>query len=160
MKILEAFSYASQLHAGHVDLAGRPYIDHLSRVCRAVQERGGSIYQQIASLFHDALEDGKATVDELLAAGVPRLAVDLVLILTRRHNETYAQYILRVSASPDAALIKQADIEDNLQPERLGLLDAAKRDGLKKRYSKALEALACADGLSTSLQQAPSDVLC
>lgn len=158
MKILEAFSYASQLHAGDVDLAGRPYIDHLSRVCRAVQEQGGTVHQQVASLFHDAIENGKATVEELLAAGVPTLAVDLVLIMTRRHNETYAQYIERVSASPDASLIKRADIKDNLDPDRLALLDEERQVGLKKRYSKALARLNME--LRSAEQEAPSDLVC
>lgn len=137
MKILEAFAKASQLHAGQLDLGGRPYIDHLSRVCRTVQERGGSLHQQIAALFHDSIEDGRATVEALLEAGVPRQAIDLVLVLTRRHAETYSQYIERVCDVPDAALIKLADVEDNLAEDRLRLLTPEQRIGLETRYTRA-----------------------
>lgn len=72
MAALEAYDLAAQLHTGHVDKVGRPYIEHLTRVFLRVQAAGGVLSQQIAALLHYALEYGHATADELVRiAGVP-----------------------------------------------------------------------------------------
>jgi len=47
MKILHAYQLAASLHAGQADKAGRPYIEHLSRVFLRVLEAGGDRDQQI-----------------------------------------------------------------------------------------------------------------
>ena len=41
MEALEAYQLAAQLHTGQVDKAGRPYIEHLTRVFLRVQASGG-----------------------------------------------------------------------------------------------------------------------
>ena len=53
MDILRAYKIACQLHAGQTDKAGRPYIEHLTRVLLRVQMDGGDRFQQIAALLHD-----------------------------------------------------------------------------------------------------------
>ena len=137
MKILEAFKLAATLTAGQVDKAGRPYIEHLTRVFLRVCEAGGDRIQQIAALLHDAIEDGRASTDDLLKAGVPREAVRLVLILTKETGQTYASYVLGVKAHEPAILVKLCDLADNSDPERLALLDAATADRLRTKYDQA-----------------------
>lgn len=137
MKILDAFRLVSTLNAGQVDKAGRPYIEHQTRVFLRVLEGGGDRIQQLAALFHDTIEDGKATADELLAAGVPREAVALVLILTKDKGQTYTGYVLGVKAHEKAVLVKLCDLADNSDPERLALLDAATADRLRTKYDQA-----------------------
>lgn len=137
MKILEAFKLAATLTAGQVDKAGRPYIEHLTRVFLRVCEAGGDRIQQIAALLHDAIEDGRTSADDLLKAGVPREAVGLVLILTKETGQTYASYVLGIKAHEQAILVKLCDLADNSDPERLALLDAATADRLRTKYDKA-----------------------
>ncbi len=84
MQSFEAYRLASRLHAGQVDKAGRPYIEHLARVFVRVQALGGDSIQQIAALLHDAIEDGRATAEQLKWAGVPTAAVDLVVVLSKK----------------------------------------------------------------------------
>lgn len=63
MDLIEVYQLACRLHTGQVDKSGRPYIEHLSRVFLRVQAAGGDLTQQIASLLHDAIEDGKASAE-------------------------------------------------------------------------------------------------
>lgn len=165
MKILDAYKIAAQLHARDVDKAGRPIIEHLSRVFLFVLEAGGERIHQIGALFHEAIEDGRATIETLLAAGLPSESVDLVLVLSRRAGEDYVAYIRRVMDHPDAVLIKVGDVDDNVDPQRLALLPVQQAESLRKRYERALAMLAttprgqlavarCSESAQASLRRA------
>ena len=137
--ILFAYQLAARLHDGQTDKAGRPYIEHLTRVFLRVQAAGGDTGQQIAALLHDCIEDGHATANDLVrAAGVPRDAVDLVVALTRHHGQDYMQYLAGVKNLPRAALVKLADLEDNSDRSRLELLPAKDAQRLRKKYAEAV----------------------
>lgn len=139
MQVLEAYQLAARLHDGQVDKAGRPYIEHLTRVLLRVQAAGGDTIQQIAALLHDCIEDGHATADELVRiAGVPKEALELVTVLTRRVDQAYADYLVAAKASPRAALVKLADLEDNADPTRLDLLPEPDGRRLRKKYAQAV----------------------
>ncbi len=139
MEALEAYQLAAQLHTGQVDKAGRPYIEHLTRVFLRVQAAGGVLIQQIAALLHDVIEDGHATADDLVRiAGVPVEAVEIVVTLSRRADQPYLDYLATVKASPRAALVKLADLEDNGDPARLGLLPEEEGLRLRKKYAQAV----------------------
>lgn len=142
MKILDAYKLAAGLHAGQTDKAGRPYIEHLSRVLIRVCELGGDRIQQIAALLHDAIEDDKATAAQLLEEGVPQAAVDLVLVLTKPQGQPYAEYVAGVLSHPKAVLVKRCDLDDNFDPQRLAMLDADMAERLGRKYSRAVELLA------------------
>ena len=144
MKLLDAYKLAATLHAGQVDKGGRPYIEHLSRVFIRVLEQGGERDQQIAALLHDAIEDGHTTKDSLLELGVPRTAVELIAVLTRREGQSYSDYIRGVLARDRAALVKRCDLADNLDEERLNVLAPQVSQRLKAKYGGALSIL---DGL-------------
>lgn len=134
MTLLDAYKLAATLHGGQTDKAGRPYIEHLSRVFVSVMERGGSRDQKIAALLHDAIEDGCATAASLVEAQVPATVVRLVTVLTRLPNEDYRAYLGRVVQAPDAILVKQCDVEDNLDEERLKALPLATAERLREKY--------------------------
>lgn len=139
MEILEAYQLASRLHTGQLDKAGRPYIEHLSRVFLRVMHAGGDRDQQIAALLHDAIEDDRASESELLVAGVPPGAVLIVLILTRQVGQNYMLYLAGVKADPRAVLVKMADLDDNMDPDRLCELEKSVAERLSKKYQRAVE---------------------
>ncbi|WP_066709713.1 HD domain-containing protein [Curvibacter delicatus] len=141
MDLLSAYQLASELHAGQVDKAGRPYIEHLTRVCLRVMTAGGDLIQQIASLLHDALEDKKTTVGGLRLAGVPEPAIALIVVLSRGDGQSYADYIQGIKVEPRAVLIKKEDLADNSDPLRLALLPADVAKSLVLRYSRAIQNL-------------------
>ena len=141
MDILRAYKIACQLHAGQTDKAGRPYIEHLTRVMLRVQMDGGDRFQQIAALLHDSIEDEKTTADELLALGVPSEAVVLVQALTKREEQSYEDYLRGLIGRYRVVTVKVADLDDNSDPERLELLPERQRMRLQAKYAQAWDIL-------------------
>ena len=141
MDILRAYKIACQLHAGQTDKAGRPYIEHLTRVLLRVQMDGGDRFQQIAALLHDSIEDEKTTADELLALGVPSEAVVLVQALTKREEQSYEDYLRGLVGRYRVLTVKMADLDDNSDPERLELLPERQRMRLQAKYAQAWDIL-------------------
>lgn len=141
MDILRAYKIACQLHAGQTDKAGRPYIEHLTRVMLRVQMDGGDRFQQIAALLHDSIEDEKTTADELRALGVPSEAVVLVQALTKREEQSYEDYLRGLIGRYRVVTVKMADLDDNSDPERLELLPERQRMRLQAKYAQAWDIL-------------------
>ena len=144
MKCKEAIAYATKLHAGQVDKAGRPYIEHPLRVV-GLLPGDATEDEKIAAVLHDVIEDCGVTAGELIDAGVPTASVRIVEALTRRSGEPYEAFIDRIAAAGDSEVkVKVADIEDNRSPERLAMLDAATAQRLVEKYAKARATLQAA----------------
>ena len=129
---------AEQHHAGQVDKAGEPYLGHVLRVADRVAAHGPVAVA--AALLHDVIEDTAAGTDDLAAAGIPDAVIEVVLLLTKTEGPLDAYYA-RIRAHPVAVVVKLADVADNSDPARLGLLDAATRERLERKYAKAVAAL-------------------
>lgn len=138
MTLDEVIALASSLHGGQVDKSGRPYLGHLERVAETVRHSGGNWVQEMAAWLHDSIEDTDATMDTLLAQGVPALVVSVVLALTHPKNESNAVYWERVANSPLARLVKYADIYDNLDPRRMCYLPQEAQVRLRRKYANAI----------------------
>jgi (p)ppGpp synthase/HD superfamily hydrolase len=128
---------ATRAHRGQSDKAGAPYIGHPLRVARRVADRGGAVEHQAAALLHDVLEDTTVTVDELRREGLPEPVIRAVIALTKHDGESYEQAVQRAAADPIARVVKRCDVEDNADPDRLALLDAATRQRLEAKYTAA-----------------------
>jgi (p)ppGpp synthase/HD superfamily hydrolase len=135
--IKKAEDLARLLHAGQKDKAGKPYIGHIERVSKYVKALGGNERQIIAAILHDTVEDAGATLDSLREAGFSEKVVSIVDALTRREEESYNEYLTRLVKNPYAILIKQADIQDNLDPQRLAKLPIDTQNRLKEKYAGA-----------------------
>ena len=131
----EALAFAAEKHHGQVDKGGNPYIDHCVSVSGMVPKR-----LEIPALLHDVLEDTATTYVELRAVSGTWCA-DLVRVLTRLEEETYMQYIKRVSQNPEATIIKLADLRNNMDLTRIPVLSKRDFDHLK-RYHRAYSYLA------------------
>jgi guanosine-3',5'-bis(diphosphate) 3'-pyrophosphohydrolase len=128
----KAISLAVEHHSSQIDKAGLPYILHPMRVmlgCKTDEER------QIA-IMHDLVEDTSVTLEFLVQEGFSQTVVDGVDCLTRRHGETYAEFINRCCENKIAIDIKLLDIADNMDATRLDALSETELDRLK-RYHKA-----------------------
>lgn len=122
---------AEAAHAGQLDNAGQPYIEHPRRVAARVPDRLKPV-----ALLHDVVEDTHVTFDDLRRT-FPDWIVAAVEALTHRSGETRAAYYARVAANPDAVVVKLADIDDNTDPDRLAALDEPTRTRLVARYAFA-----------------------
>lgn len=129
---------AEKAHAGQVDKAGCPYIEHVARVADRVE---GGVEKAVAWL-HDVLEDTILEAPDLRYKGMPEEVVQAVLALTHRPHEPRDVYYLRVKADRYALAVKLADIADNSDPARLAQLNDTTRERLTAKYAKARAELA------------------
>ena len=123
-----AIKIAVEAHTGQVDKAGQPYILHPLRCMMAVQ----TDVQRIAAIMHDVVEDSEWTLEALADAGFSPEVIDVVDRVSRRHEESYEEFIARVAESKDATVVKIADLEDNLNITRLATVTDKDRARLDK----------------------------
>ncbi len=122
-----------------IDRGGQPYILHCLEVMRKTE---GDDDVKCAAVLHDILEDTNDsssinyTVKLLLELGFSMKTVRLVDTLSKRPDETYDQFIKRISLDKEASRIKLSDIEHNSKITRLKGLTKKDFDRMEK-YHKA-----------------------
>jgi (p)ppGpp synthase/HD superfamily hydrolase len=136
MTLEQAISIASLAHEGQLDKGGEPYILHPLRVMMKLKDTK----QRIVAVLHDVIEDTHWTYVDLKVEGLDLELVSMVLILTRNKNESYDEYINRISKDSFAIKIKLADLEDNMDMSRINNPTGKDYDRVVK-YGKAREKL-------------------
>ena len=141
MLIEDAITFAAQAHADQLDKLGEPYIYHPLRVMLLVKQAGGSEVEIAAAALHDVVEDTDTTIEELSQLFSPEVA-SLVDSMSRREGEDYVGYVERcVAGGPSAIRLKQADLTDNSNPERLARMPADLRAELETKYQSGFEVI-------------------
>lgn len=131
-----AKALAYRAHAGQVDKAGRPYIEHVARVAASVSDDPDA---EAVAWLHDVKEDCQWFSSEV-DKQFPMFILWPVDLLDRTGTpESF--YYSRIKKDPIALRVKLADIADNADESRLALLDDKTADRLRRKYKKALEAL-------------------
>ena len=135
----QAFELVEELFSNKTDKGGHPYINHLLRVSSNVK---GKTAKTVA-LLHDIIEDTNTTKEDLIEMGFLEEVVEAVDILSRRENETYKDFILRIISSnnPLAINVKIADLEDNMDLTRISNSTQKDIDRVNKRYQPAYNSL-------------------
>ena len=131
-----ALALAEEVHAGQVDKLGQPYLGH----CRRVVSKLNADDECAVAALHDIIEDTPTTAEDLREQFPDRI-VDAVVALTRVDGEPPDAYYRRVKANPLALAVKLADLHDNLDPQRVRLLDPDTANRLRKKYGHAYLAL-------------------
>ena len=115
----KAMAIATAAHADQVDLAGKPYIEHVMRVALGVPCGDA----KIVAILHDVIEDTPWTLEMLKAEGFSPTVLEALDAVTHRKGkgwrETYKDYVLRVKANKIATVVKLADLADNMDLTRL-----------------------------------------
>lgn len=102
-------------HEGQLDTHnGRPYIEHPFRVMNA----GHTLQEKIVGILHDVVEDTSWTLEQLAEEGFSREIIDGVDAMSRRDNESYDEYVLRLQENPIAVRVKLNDLTDNMDVRR------------------------------------------
>lgn len=142
--VSRAKALAHRAHAGQVDKAGRPYIEHVARVAEAVSD---DPVAEAVAWMHDTFEDCSdfcnAHISEIWELGID--VIDAVSALTRDDKKSDAYYYWDIRTTPLALRVKLADIADNSSEERLALLDEKTAARLRRKYAKAIAALTGGD---------------
>jgi (p)ppGpp synthase/HD superfamily hydrolase len=112
----DAIILAAEAHRGQMDKGGKPYILHVLRVLLRQRDENA----QIVAALHDVIEDTHLTQADLRRAGYKGEICAAVDCLTRLEGEPYEDMIDRVAANPIAREVKLADLEDNMNLQRLG----------------------------------------
>ncbi len=132
----KAIRIAVNAHAGQTDKAGAPYILHVLRVMLQMDDERS----MIVAVLHDVIEDTACTLDTLRREGFPEDILIALDHLTRRQSESYPDFISRVARHPLALKVKRADLEDNMNTDRLPVLSETDRKRLA-RYRRAYKRL-------------------
>jgi (p)ppGpp synthase/HD superfamily hydrolase len=128
----DAIIFATEAHRGQVDRGGYPYILHPLRVmCSQWSDT-----ERIIAVLHDVIEDTHYTFDDLRKLGYEDEIVEAVDCLTRRDDETYEEFIQRIKPNSLARRVKLADLMDNMDIRRSGLLQEKDLERLQ-RYQNA-----------------------
>jgi len=134
-----AISIAHQAHAGQLDKAGHPYIDHPL----AVMEQVDTLAAKIVAVLHDAVEDSDLTIEQLVSQGFPATVTDSIAAITKIEGESYEEYLERVMSNPLALQVKVADMTHNLDLTRIAK-PTAKDFARTEKYQEVIKRLKAA----------------
>jgi (p)ppGpp synthase/HD superfamily hydrolase len=136
----DAILMAVEAHRGQKDKAGAAYILHPLRVMLYMETETEMMVAVLHDVIEDTKETKKVTIEYLKEAGYSEEVLQAIDCLTRRDGEEYDQFILRVKPNPLARKVKIADLEDNINLERIA---DTKEDDFKRaaKYRRALAEL-------------------
>ncbi len=126
---------ATKSHSDQFDKGGSPYILHPLRVMLSLDNDE----DRIVGILHDVLEDTSITLQHLEDNGfLGEIEIlDALVSITRKSNESYKDFILRVKLNPIALRVKLADLKDNMNISRINNpteKDFARIEKYKKAY--------------------------
>ncbi len=121
--IERAYAFAEQAHKADTRYSGEPYFVHPSAAAKILAELGMDAPTIAAGLLHDAIEDGKATAEEVkkefgtevlfLVEGVTKLGKHKYRG-AERHAESLRRLLVATSADVRVLIIKLADRYHNM----------------------------------------------
>lgn len=139
-----------KLFEGKYDKENKPYIYHLLRV----SERLTDPVEKVCGLLHDVIEDTDINVNDLLGVGFTKEIVDTVLIVTNEKADNiiltkeeklkkYSQKIDAIinSGNIHAIRLKEADMSDNYDMNRIKELPIEKQEWFHKKYGTNINKL-------------------
>lgn len=130
----DAISIAALAHKGQTDKAGKPYLLHPLRMMMKMESEAA----MIVAVLHDVVEDTNVTFGELREKGFSEEVLDALDCVTDRKDqgETYDDFVERVLTNPVAIEVKIADLEDNMDIQRIAEIKEKDLQQLAK-YHKA-----------------------
>lgn len=132
-KLDKAIQIAANAHQGQKDRYGKQYILHVLRVMLKFETEK----EMIVAILHDVVEKSDWTLEKLRHEGFDGDILEAIDLLTRRESQSYMDYINKLKENPLSRKIKIADIEDNMNPNRIG----STPEGDSEKLSQLDEAL-------------------
>ena len=132
----DAIALAAQKHKGQRDKADAPYILHPLRVMGFLGAEA-SEDERIVAVLHDVPEDCGVSFEELAKLEYSPQVLAALELVTRREDETYEQFIERLSPNPIARRVKMCDLRDNMDLSRIAHPTGRDLERIE-RYKKAM----------------------
>ena len=130
-----AKALAARAHEGQTDKAGLPYITHPERVAARLDTPEA----KVVGWLHDTVEDTPLTIHDIETVFGPETAA-AVDAISRREDEAWPDYLVRVAVNPIARQVKISDLIDNSNLSRIPYV-TLKDVERQKKYNKALKRL-------------------
>lgn len=128
-----AYEIARNAHAGQVDKAGADYILHPMTVASNVGDREEAV---IVALLHDVCEDTDVTIQQL-AEVFSEPIIEALSVMTHDKDTPYMEYVAQVKQNPIARIVKIADMEHNMDLNRIPNPTQSDLQRLEKKYKPA-----------------------
>lgn len=143
----KALKLMTEKHAGQKDRSGLPYILHPFHVAEQMTDEESTV----AALLHDVVEDTDTTFEELEEAGFSDRVIKTLKLLTHEEGTDYYDYVRKIGEDPLARKVKLADLQHNMQIERLDELRPKDLERLEK-YKRCREYLLDLENKEKTLQ--------
>ena len=104
------------LHHGQKDKAGKPYIEHLEFVVEHLDASTDEM--RAVAWLHDSVEDTAISIDEIQEQ-FGNVIANAILAISKRKDEDYQDYLIRVKQNALARSVKLADLQHNADLSRL-----------------------------------------
>lgn len=111
----DAIRIAAEAHKGQTDKSGSRYILHPLRMMMKMKSETA----MIVAVLHDVVEDTDWTFDKFREAGFSEEVLAALDGVTNRTSESYDQFIERAQHDPIIREVKIADLEDNMNMQRI-----------------------------------------
>lgn len=113
----KAENIVKRLFKEKLDKGGNSYLDHLYYVSNRLEE----VNMKTVGLLHDLLEDTIITEEDLKKIGFSEEVIEALLLITRKDDELYDEYINRILESNNmiAINVKAIDMENNMDLSRI-----------------------------------------
>lgn len=133
----EARRIAYHMHRNDTDKSGDSYHLHLEGVRLGVVVLGGDEEEQIAALFHDAVEDNHTTYDMLEKIGCTERTINMVKDVEKGLGEAQEVYLARIiEGGPGSMRVKLADLLHNTRHDRMEKVKKSKGEHTHARLLK------------------------
>ncbi|MFZ4854512.1 HD domain-containing protein [Enterococcus entomosocium] len=136
----EALKLAINKHEDQVDLANKPYINHIVTVGKNTLEVSNDDKTLAVAFLHDILEDTDVSEKELFEIFPDEVVYAVKAITKDSKNISYDEYLKKVKENEMARIVKLADLKHNSMLSRLKTYN--RTDLLRvKKYKDAIEYL-------------------
>ena len=125
-------------HKDQVDKSNLPYVYHPFHVAEQMTDETSTI----VALLHDVVEDTDVTMTDIENYGFSKEIIDALKCMTHEESVDYYDYIKIVATNPIAIKVKLADIEHNMDTNRLNEItkkDLERVEKYKKCYKYLVE---------------------
>jgi Guanosine polyphosphate pyrophosphohydrolases/synthetases len=151
---------ATRAHEGQTRWDGTPYIVHPAAVAKAVDRKLSAFWSMLGpaalgdldedrvkrqglytmidtatatAWLHDVVEDTPLMIEDLRKAGINDRVLIAVDLLTKRDDEEYLAYLLRLKGNEVAKVVKIEDIKNNMSD-----LDKKRKKSMYEKYQLAI----------------------